>query len=123
MGVELLTAFGVVFKISTAILGLTLLAWGNSIGDLIANVVMARQGFARMGFSACFGAPIFNLTMGFGLAMIIKCANEKITTIYLSYESTMLVLAFFVMISCASSLIAIPFILRWNVRRIYGAYL
>jgi sodium/potassium/calcium exchanger 6 len=27
--------------------------------DLIANTVMARQGFPRMGISACFGEPLF----------------------------------------------------------------
>ena len=32
-----------------------------SFPDWISNVVMARQGFARMGFAACFGAPLFSI--------------------------------------------------------------
>ncbi|ELU09328.1 hypothetical protein CAPTEDRAFT_73810, partial [Capitella teleta] len=59
--VAILQALGIVMKISSGILGLTLLAWGNSIGDLIADTVMARQGFARMGFAACFGGPFFSI--------------------------------------------------------------
>jgi hypothetical protein len=29
--------------------------------DLIADTVMARQGFPRMGISACFGGPLFSI--------------------------------------------------------------
>ena len=53
--VSLLKAIGVYFGISDAILGLTVLAWGNSIGDMVADIAIAKQGYPRMGFSACFG--------------------------------------------------------------------
>ena len=53
--VSLLKAVGVQFAISDAILGLTVLAWGNSIGDMVADIAIAKQGYPRMGFSACFG--------------------------------------------------------------------
>ncbi|CAF4262409.1 unnamed protein product [Rotaria sp. Silwood2] len=56
--VNLLTTFGVVFGISNTILGLTLLAWGNSLGDCVSNIVSARQGYPNMGISACYGAPL-----------------------------------------------------------------
>ena len=42
--VSLLKALGVFWNISDAILGLTVLAWGNSIADLIADVAIAKQG-------------------------------------------------------------------------------
>ena len=53
--VSLLKAVGIQFGISDAILGLTVLAWGNSIGDMVADIAIAKQGYPRMGFSACFG--------------------------------------------------------------------
>lgn len=59
--VALLTTFGIVISLSNTILGLTFLAWGNSIGDFVANSMMARQGFARMAISACFGGPLFSI--------------------------------------------------------------
>ena len=42
----LLRFFGVLLQISSLVLGLTLLAWGNSIPDLITDVAMARTGCA-----------------------------------------------------------------------------
>ena len=35
---------GRMFGISDAILGLTVLAWGNSIGDFVSNLTVAKQG-------------------------------------------------------------------------------
>ena len=58
--VTLLKAFGVVFGLSDVILGLTVLAWGNSIGDFISDTSVARSGMPRMGFSACFGGQVSN---------------------------------------------------------------
>ncbi len=65
--VAVLKVFGVALGFSDAILGLTLLAWGNSLSDLISDVAVARRGLPRMGFSACFGGPLFNLLLGVGL--------------------------------------------------------
>lgn len=58
--VAVLSAFGVVTKLSNSMLGLSVLALGNSIGDLISNITLARIGYAKMGFSACFGGPMFS---------------------------------------------------------------
>ena len=70
--------------LSDGILGITLLAWGNSIGgiyvprlfknlylllvlyththaDAVADITMARQGFPRMAVGACFGGPLLSI--------------------------------------------------------------
>ena len=52
--VRLLEFFGAVCSIPTPVMGLTVLAWGNSIGDLTTNVTMARKGLENMGMTACF---------------------------------------------------------------------
>ena len=46
--VALLEFLGIVCRIPGPILGLTILAWGNSMGDLSANMTMARKGLANM---------------------------------------------------------------------------
>ncbi|MGH0189446.1 UNVERIFIED_CONTAM: hypothetical protein FKN15_035144 [Acipenser sinensis] len=59
--VSILRTFGVVFDLSNTVLGLTLLAWGNSIGDCFSDITMARQGYPRMAMAACFGGIIFSI--------------------------------------------------------------
>ena len=59
--VGILTLFGVVMKASPSFLGCTVLAWGNSVGDLIANISLAKQGYQKMGFAACLGGPLFSI--------------------------------------------------------------
>ena len=63
--VALLETLGFLMNVSEAILGLTVLAWGNSLGDLIANVAMARHGYQRMAISACFGGPLLSKSTDF----------------------------------------------------------
>ncbi|XP_063995637.1 mitochondrial sodium/calcium exchanger protein-like [Diachasmimorpha longicaudata] len=72
-----LQCIGFASGISDAMLGITLLAWGNSVGDLIANVAVARRGFPRMGYSACFGGPLFNTLLGLGLTWTISTLGKS----------------------------------------------
>lgn len=66
--VGVLVAFGIILGINDAILGLTVLAIGNSLGDLSANVAMARLHFPLMALSGCFGAPTVNILLGIGVS-------------------------------------------------------
>jgi sodium/potassium/calcium exchanger 6 len=65
--VNVLQAFGFIFGLSDAIIGLTIFAVGNSLADLVANMTVAA--FAPiMGFSACFGSPMLNILLGIGIS-------------------------------------------------------
>lgn len=46
--------------LTSGIVGVTVLAIGKNVGDLVANVTLARQGYQRMAFAACFGGAIFS---------------------------------------------------------------
>lgn len=59
---------GHIFGLSDAILGLTIFAMGNSLGDLVANVTVARMGYPLMALSACFGGPMLNILLGIGMS-------------------------------------------------------
>jgi solute carrier family 24 (sodium/potassium/calcium exchanger), member 6 len=63
-----LKAFGVILGISDAILGLTIFAVGSSLGDLVANITVAKLGYPVMALSACFGGPMLNILLGIGLS-------------------------------------------------------
>ena len=78
--VGVLKAFGVILGISDAILGLTIFAVGNSLGDLVADITVARLGYPVMALSACFGGPMLNILLGIGIGglyMTITEANGK----------------------------------------------
>ncbi|CAN7140841.1 unnamed protein product [Brassica rapa subsp. narinosa] len=76
--VALLTSLGYIFGVSPSILGLTVLAWGNSIGDLITNVTMALHDGdegAQVAVSGCYAGPIFNTLFALGVSLV-GCAWE-----------------------------------------------
>ncbi|MBA0764212.1 hypothetical protein Gotri_013576 [Gossypium trilobum] len=71
--VSLLISLGYIIGINQAILGLTVLAWGNSLGDLITNLTMALNGGpqgAQVAISGCYAGPIFNTLFGLGMSLI-----------------------------------------------------
>ncbi|XP_033747126.1 mitochondrial sodium/calcium exchanger protein-like [Pecten maximus] len=119
--VNILQTFGIALNISNAILGLTLLAWGNSIGDLIADTVMARQGYPRMGISACFGGPLFNLLLGIGIPFTVATIkNGDNYQLEITFEEV--VLAAFLMLSLIVSLTIVP-LSKFRMSRMYGIIL
>ncbi|CAG8756122.1 6200_t:CDS:2, partial [Acaulospora morrowiae] len=65
--VSLLEALGLIMGVGDAILGLTIFAMGNSLGDLVANITFAKMGSPMMAMSACFGGPMLNILLGIGL--------------------------------------------------------
>jgi sodium/potassium/calcium exchanger 6 len=62
--------------VSNSVLGVSVLAWGNSIGDLVSNTSIARDGFPTMAFAGCFAGPMFNLLVGIGLALTIAIVSR-----------------------------------------------
>ncbi|KAL8949320.1 MAG: hypothetical protein Q9222_004559 [Ikaeria aurantiellina] len=74
--VGVLKAFGVILGMSDAILGLTIFAVGNSLGDFVADITVARLGFPVMALSACFGGPMLNILLGIGLSGLYMTIRE-----------------------------------------------
>ncbi|XP_060257220.1 mitochondrial sodium/calcium exchanger protein isoform X2 [Ovis aries] len=78
--VNILRSLGVVFRLSNTVLGLTLLAWGNSIGDVFSDFTLARQGYPRMAFSACFGGIIFSILSAAALPSVLGAKGGLYST-------------------------------------------
>ncbi|KAF3360599.1 hypothetical protein VdG1_01559 [Verticillium dahliae VDG1] len=79
--VGVLKAVGVILGISEALLGLTVFAAGNSVGDLIADITVARLGYPVMALSACFGGPMLNILLGIGCGgawMMTQAAKHRL---------------------------------------------
>lgn len=60
---------GRIFAVQPATLAATVLAWGNSMPDLVNNIAMAADGFPTMAVTACFASPLFTLLGGTSFAL------------------------------------------------------
>uniref|UniRef100_A0A0E0M7Z6 Sodium/calcium exchanger membrane region domain-containing protein n=1 Tax=Oryza punctata TaxID=4537 RepID=A0A0E0M7Z6_ORYPU len=61
--------------VDSAALGLTVLAWGNSLGDLVANLAVASRGGgggAQVAVAGCYGGPVFDMLVGLGVSMLLS---------------------------------------------------
>ncbi|XP_021268829.1 sodium/potassium/calcium exchanger 6, mitochondrial isoform X7 [Numida meleagris] len=106
--VNILRTLGIIFELSNTVLGLTLLAWGNSIGDTFSDLTMARQGYPRMAFSACFGGIIFNILVGVGLGCLLQMTSSQIV-VKLEPDSLLVwILAGALALSLVFSFVAVP---------------
>ncbi|KAI9365466.1 Sodium/calcium exchanger protein-domain-containing protein [Zopfochytrium polystomum] len=70
--VGLLKTFGLLLGISDAVLGMTVFAIGNSLGDLTTNYSMAQMGLPMMAMGACFGTPLMNMLIGVGGTVLVN---------------------------------------------------
>ena len=69
--VTLLELFGVITGLPSSFLGLTILSWGNSIGDYFASISISKRGFGEMAITGCMAGPVFNLMLGLGVTTLI----------------------------------------------------
>ena len=80
--VELAEIFGKSLGIPDVIMGLTLLAAGTSVPDLLSSVIVAQQGQGDMAVSSSIGSNIFDVAFGlplpwlvFNIVAIVKDCN------------------------------------------------
>ncbi|XP_042516796.1 cation/calcium exchanger 1-like [Macadamia integrifolia] len=85
--IGLLISLGYVIGVSPSILGLTVLAWGNSLGDLITNCTMVAvnggSDGVQVAMSGCYAGPTFNILVGLGMSLVVSC--------WLAYPSSVLI--------------------------------
>nr|AYD91346.1 Sodium/potassium/calcium exchanger 2 [Neotrygon kuhlii] len=72
---------GETIGISEEIMGLTILAAGTSIPDLITSVIVARKGLGDMAVSSSVGSNIFDITVGLPLPWLLKSFTTNLRPI------------------------------------------
>lgn len=66
------TVAGEVFGIPPVVMGLTFLAAGTSIPDLLSSVIVARNGYGDMAVSSSIGSNIFDILVGLPVPWMLK---------------------------------------------------
>ncbi|GIY03606.1 hypothetical protein CEXT_293461 [Caerostris extrusa] len=115
--------FGVIFNLSDAILGLTILAWGNSLSDFLSNIAVARKEFPRMAISACFGGPLLALLLGLGIPCIIEIIKGRAPPPFRLLFSSQFLFLFCAIIIGLLTTACLMIVWKFHTRRAYGVFL
>jgi len=117
-----LAAVGTIMDLPPAILGLTVLKWGNSVGHLVADVALPKAGQPAMAMAGCFAGPMFNMLVGLGMAMVIETAKVYPEAYELLFNVGIVVAFVFLLLSLMGSLIVVTWF-RFRGPRFWGCCL
>ena len=67
------TVIGDVLEVPIVIMGLTFLAAGTSVPDLLTSVIVAKQGHGDMAVSSSIGSNIFDILVGLPVPWLLYC--------------------------------------------------
>lgn len=112
------TEVGYTLGISTEVMGLTFLAAGTSIPDLITSVLVARKGFGDMAVSSSIGSNMFDVTIGLPLPWLIRSAIDLGAAVTVSSSGLFCsVFLLFIMLIAVVVTIAVN---KWKMSRLLG---
>ncbi|CAN0312426.1 unnamed protein product [Bubo scandiacus] len=109
---------GETIGISEEIMGLTILAAGTSIPDLITSVIVARKGLGDMAVSSSVGSNIFDITVGLPLPWLLYAVINSFAPVAVSSNGLFcaIVLLFIMLLFV---ILSIAFC-KWRMNKILG---
>ncbi|XP_057578733.1 sodium/potassium/calcium exchanger 2 isoform X3 [Hippopotamus amphibius kiboko] len=109
---------GETIGISEEIMGLTILAAGTSIPDLITSVIVARKGLGDMAVSSSVGSNIFDITVGLPLPWLLYTVIHRFQPVAVSSNGLfcaivlLFIMLLFVLLSIA--------LCKWRMNKVLG---
>jgi len=125
--VAVLEALGTITGLSNSseghsIMGITFLAWANSIGDFVADTAIARTGKVKMAIASTFGSPLLTACLGLGIATVAASSSNSDLAVDSKFDGELWISYIFIGLSLGSSLAVISYF-NFNVPRVYAFYL
>ncbi|XP_067285077.1 sodium/potassium/calcium exchanger 2-like isoform X8 [Pseudorasbora parva] len=109
---------GETIGITEEIMGLTILAAGTSIPDLITSVIVARKGLGDMAVSSSVGSNIFDITVGLPFPWLLYSLLNSMSPVRVSSNGLFcaIVLLFLMLIFVIISIAAC----KWKMSKLLG---
>ncbi|XP_075362492.1 sodium/potassium/calcium exchanger 1 [Mycteria americana] len=109
---------GETIGISEEIMGLTILAAGTSIPDLITSVIVARKGLGDMAVSSSVGSNIFDITVGLPVPWFLYSIFNGLSPVAVSSNGLFcaIVLLFLMLLFVIISIAAC----KWKMNKLLG---
>ncbi|KAM9753783.1 sodium/potassium/calcium exchanger 1-like isoform 3-T3 [Menidia menidia] len=109
---------GETIGISEEVMGLTILAAGTSIPDLITSVIVARKGLGDMAVSSSVGSNIFDITMGLPVPWLLYSSFNGFAPVAVSSNGLFcaIVLLFLMLLFVIISIAAC----KWKMNKVLG---
>ncbi|XP_066052316.1 sodium/potassium/calcium exchanger 1 [Chamaea fasciata] len=109
---------GETIGISEEIMGLTILAAGTSIPDLITSVIVARKGLGDMAVSSSVGSNIFDITVGLPVPWFLFSVFNGLSPVAVSSNGLFcaIVLLFLMLLFVILSIA----VCRWKMNKLLG---
>ncbi|XP_053910989.1 sodium/potassium/calcium exchanger 2 isoform X2 [Cuculus canorus] len=109
---------GETIGISEEIMGLTILAAGTSIPDLITSVIVARKGLGDMAVSSSVGSNIFDITVGLPLPWLLYAVINSFAPVTVS-SNGLFCATVLLFITLLFVILSIAFC-KWKMNKILG---
>lgn len=121
--VDWASSIGCVAGIPDAVMGLTFLAAGTSVPDLLTSVVVAKQGHGDMAVSSSIGSNIFDVLVGLPLPWIAYALVNDITPGYVSVEAPTLFFSLLILLVMVAAVILSIHCSGWRMTKTLGYFM
>lgn len=111
---------GCAFGIPPAVMGLTVLAAGTSVPDLLTSVIVAKQGEGDMAVSSSIGSNIFDVLIGLPIPWLVYALVNDITPGFVGVAAPTLTISLVILFAMILLVITLVHFSGWKMTKTLG---